>query len=257
MGHLVNIFSSFLILLSFTSTAVALPPLVKLDEKAANGDCLPKIDKFQANEIIDKYNVKFSGTTGPTDKMAVARVLASIDDLSGGKCHLPRDAAFAFRVDNKGISRYDGKNIQINAGAQNEKALREENKGSGGCNNTGLIAHELCHRIGSQALSGGRGITAYEFYRNRVPDECGLTKYAIHNKNDNPRNEEFAEVCSAFITNPEMLVNNKSQSCAKAMDAFKELIGDQSRSTKCGQKSIQLRYDWDTRPALPAGSSER
>lgn len=257
MAHLVNILGSFLLLLSFSSAAFALPALVKLDEKAANGDCLPTVDKFQANELIDKYNIKFSGSTGPTDKMAVARVLASIEDLSGGKCQLPRDAAFAFRVDNKGISRYDGKHIQINAGAQNEKALREENKGSGGCNNTGLIAHELCHRIGSQTLSGGRGITAYEFYRNRVPDECGLTKYAIHNKNENPRNEEFAEVCSAFITNPEILVNNKSKSCEKAMEAFKELIGDQSRSTKCEQKKIRLHYDWNTRPNRPDSGSER
>ncbi len=255
MQYLKNTLKSFVFLTLLTSTAMARPALVKLDEKAANGDCLPELNQSQAKGLIEKYKVKFSGSTGETDKMAVARVLASIDELSGGKSALPHEAAFAFRVDTRGISRYDGKHIQINAGAQNEQALRPENKGSGGCNNTGLIAHELCHRMGSQRVSGGRGITAYELYRMRVPNKCGLTGYSIHNTNKNPRNEEFAEVCSAFITNPEVLETNTSEACKNAKAAFKELIGDQSRATTCEQRKFRPRYQWNTRPT--GGSSER
>lgn len=71
--------------------------------------------------------------------------------------------------------------------------------------------HELGHKVGHASFA--RGEKFYDAY-SRLAGRCYPTRYSRHN-----RNEEFAEVFAAFLTNPEILSRGDA-ACKRAFAFF-------------------------------------
>lgn len=90
--------------------------------------------------------------------------------------------------------------------------------------------HEWAHLIGN---NGG-----YERYRKEVgvPPYCNVSGYSANNPNNSRRkeyNEHFAEVMTAFVTEPASLKNHPNSACRKAFDFFKKFFKKGDRAKEC------------------------
>lgn len=103
--------------------------------------------------------------------------------------------------------------------------------------------HEWGHLIGNSQMPGGGGNVYSSFLRAiggkvRTEDSgggqapCLVSRYA-----DNRSNEHFAEVLTAFVTEPSILLNNKgpgANACKKAYDFFEKVLFKKgSRAREC------------------------
>lgn len=91
--------------------------------------------------------------------------------------------------------------------------------------NVALIIHEMGHILGNTRVDHivdnmRTGGSWYSFYNSQVPKPCHFTQYAKTGWNNRKRNEEFAEVVSAYFTRPQLL-KNSGGSCVQAYNFLK------------------------------------
>jgi hypothetical protein len=90
--------------------------------------------------------------------------------------------------------------------------------------------HEWAHLIGNNG--------AYEIFRKQVgaPPYCNVSGYSANNPNNSRRkeyNEHFAEVMTAFVTEPASLKNHPNAACRKSFEFFKKFFKKGDRSKEC------------------------
>lgn len=170
---------------------------VKSDSKAY-GQCLAPVRSVgEAEKILELSNVHPGRGTTSRSIIAIALGIQQIWLLNGGPSKLVDGITFNFGARSR-VSR-PGMN-DVNMG---------HNYHDG---NVGHLMHELGHVVGSHGL--------YASYKaNTRP--CRVSNYAPTVWRDigqPPRQEEFAEVFSAFVIHPELLIN-------KCPDAFHYMAG--------------------------------
>jgi hypothetical protein len=189
---------------------------VKADQLAIRG-CISKVSVRQATEIVERYNYELIGAT-ILETRSVGTTLTWIERLNGGKPFqyaIPREGYGVRFREKKGNSAQKLGEIAINRNG----AL---NYGE----NIAQLAHEIGHLVGNNGL--------YAQYREAIghtkrhPKFCRVSGYS-----DDKANEQFAEVFAAFVTRPELIRDNKSDTCKKAYAFFKKVFANGGLADKC------------------------
>lgn len=210
--------------------------LVKLDPNAANGRCLPNL-AGDPNNILRQSGITVtkegsdSQITNPNDDRlrALARVVKSIRALGSEEINQSLEGPIVLGGGNRnrGVSTNRGELITLSGGPQNNQNMRPPTS-NGGVENSALISHMLAYRIGNT-----NGF--YDRYRAAVSGRCLISRHA----RSNPR-AEFAEVMTAYLTNPELLSNKNSTACNQAY-AFMRSIFTNDEDSDSGYLTCEER----------------
>ena len=154
------------------------------------------------------------GPVGEPVREALGRIVRTIEGISRGTFKYHSGVKLIIKS-TPGYSYHFAGTYEIIIRPGYESTLRVDNKSFGGTNNYGMLAHELAHFISlrDNAYIQNR-------YTKDVTVACNLTKYTFAN-----RREEFAEVFSSFLTNPDLL-NNGTTSCKEAKIFLSDLFGE-------------------------------
>lgn len=163
--------------------------------------------------------------TGDGRAKGVANVIHAVDSIGNGKFKAHEGVRFVFGNPGRSsrVSRRTMYDIQLNPGGQNISGVGSRDYG--GTHNRALIAHELGHYVGR---------LLYNRYFAAVKGKCFITGYA-----DDNRNEEFAEVFAAYITNPALFAG-KSKNCGKAFTFLAKEFGETNIGKSCESRLRSL-----------------
>jgi hypothetical protein len=177
-------------------------------------------DRLLASQNLSVRSASGSGAVTDREKRSVAAGIKRVQELNGGPLRTGMGPSqnggpypFVFKDSNGSNQRVN----QINIG---------RNTGRGHTHYGNSVAqhvHEWAHLIGN---NGG-----YPAYRNamRGMGYCMVSNYA-----DNNANEQFAEVFTAFVTEPEILLNNSRTpaACRAAFNFFKDEFFNRGRNVE-------------------------
>jgi len=252
--------------------------LIKINSKAAKGQCLPPFEKDPSSvlrqnnvEIFtakNKPNVKGkSGCQGfgtlpnrkalsnPADPRleSLARVVSTLSSLGTGKMTAHKNIKIVFGTVN-GPSRQCDDHVQLNRGTQNCLGLGTTlgSDPHGGTSNVALIAHELGHQI-----ANANDAKIFLDYKAFVQPRCQITEYAKNGRPKNPRSEEIAEVMAAYVTNPGIF-SDAPRGCEKAFEFMANLFGETPANGHTINKTCESRKAsrpsvTHNVPAVPSG----
>lgn len=215
---------SLSIVIGINSNFAHAEPLIGILKKepiAAKGLCTPKISQNQAEDVLKIFNIQ-TRNARDSEILAIGRGLSQIQKLSGGTFEPARNAKYIFRNGGGNISRQTANGIEMSRG--NTSTI----------SSVAYFIHELGHYVGN-ANNG----ELYSEYKSKIKSRCLFSRYA--SKDWTParaRNEEFAEVFAAFVTNPEILLRS-GQACAKAFEFFKNEVFEHGELAKCDRQNIQ------------------
>jgi hypothetical protein len=237
-------FASFINVAASNKAQAGSLGLVKVNQTAARGLCLPDRHEsvssvLRKNEISlftgDNQKPSARNKTGVSNRRSlsnsddraegVANVIHAVDHMGDGKFKAHEGVRFVFgnRGKSSANSRRTLYDIQLNPGNQNITGVGTSR--NGGTHNRALIAHELGHYVGR---------VLYNKYFSAVRSRCRLTRYAGKN-----RNEEFAEVFAAYITNP-ALFSGKGRHCKSAFKFFADEFNEKNINMSCDSRLKSL-----------------
>jgi hypothetical protein len=195
---------------------------MKHDQVAASGQCLlPVVDTdADAQKILDAYKIKAPKAL-PEERIALARGLFQVSALYGGIFKPMENVTVSFS-DGGGKSSQNGF-----SGGTNHIDMRRSDSCGWHPNNVAHMMHEFCHQVGNY-----NGASYYSSYARAVGGSCHPTGYSGSNSHEN-----FAEVCSAYITRPEKLLKG-DKGCQKAYAYFSEQVFKKNGSlASCNTKT--------------------
>lgn len=190
---------------------------LKNHERPARG-CLPVEDIRieEARSLMASQNITTDGATELEEK-TLGVSIARIQQLNGGVLRTgvwDGNSPYPFRFRNgKGYSGQRWDHIVINRKGEKEYGL-----------SVAQHVHEYAHFIGNR---GGYG--SYQSYMKGA-GLCMVSNYA-----DNSPGEQYAEVFTAFVTEPNILLSNKRtpNACKRAFNYFKEWFDHGDRVEEC------------------------
>jgi len=201
--------------------------MVKLDVKAANGDCL--VREAKPERTLEKHKIEFEGAFDVTDprQKAVANVISSLDRFQNKKFSMPTATKFKFSHKAE-VSRTLGDSlIEVNPSPASARAMRKPE--FGGTDNQALIAHMLAYQVAGQR-------TVYKDFRKKaaLQEKCLVSRYAISKR----ALSDFAEAFAAYLTNPDLL---NISDCEKTFAYMKDFFGEESNEITCASR--QKRFN--------------
>lgn len=205
---------------------------VKVDKRAANGICVPNLkENFDAVLLRNRVSlVREDGERVEVPiKEALARIIRTMEGISLGTFKYHNDVKLVI-MSKWGYSWHVRGTDEIFISPGAESSLHVKSKTLGGTNNYGMLAHELAHFVSMRDKEA-----VQKSYDDFVVIPCNVTKYTSVN-----RAEEFAEVFSAFLTNPDLL-NNDTVSCEKAKQFMSRLFRENpKKASNCESRSKSL-----------------
>ncbi|MCB0365943.1 MAG: hypothetical protein H6624_11135 [Bdellovibrionaceae bacterium] len=235
-------------------------------DNGANGRCLYQIQPNQQSlttAVFQRLGMSPTGNSNVGEYHAAAEVFHAMDTLGDGRFDFHKEASLRYesyttRKDKDGneVKKYFSTCnyktlIMRNSGCQARVAMDDSRDLFNGRNNTQHIAHEWGHCLGHLKKNGSR---VYDLYKKAVPDgSCKPTWYCDKNYSKGQyRNEEFAEVFSLYLTDPEHL--HQFPGCEKAFRFFADLFGE--KIPAAGPKAITCEsraayFNDDTYPGRP------
>ena len=177
-------------------------------------------DILLASQNLSVSNASGSGAVTAREKRTVAAAIKRVQELNGGPFQMGMGPSqnggpypFVFKDGNGSSQRAS----QINIGRNTSRGNNHYG------NSVAQHVHEWAHLIGN---NGG-----YPAYRSamRGMGYCMVSNYA-----DNNANEQFAEVFTAFVTEPEILLNNTRtpEACRVAFNFFKDEFFNRGRNVE-------------------------
>lgn len=189
--------------------------VMKRDKVARSGQCLLPVVKTaaQADEILRNYALR-APAAKPEERLAMAKVLFQMTALNGGVFRPLTDTSMSFNS-RDGVSRQSGNHLTMARGAHN-------------CNSP-HFGHEQAHILGHRHFRNGQNFyDAFSSYMGR--SRCVLRRTDAPHKSTYTaysRNENYAEMFSAYLTRPELLSQGNA-SCQKAYAFFAEEVFKES-----------------------------
>lgn len=190
---------------------------VKRNDLAASGHCLADVGTLQdAKNILARNGVEVPEKANFAEIRSVAIGVQQIELLGGPTAWLLKGVKYRFPK-RKSYSEYDGEHINMGA-----------NYNDG---NVAHVMHELGHYIGNT-----NGF--YERYKAAV-EPCYVSRYSRTSwAADRYRNEEFAEVWAAFVTNPGLLTMSRQESCRNAYKFFESQFPRSTEFAICSKEKL-------------------
>ncbi|GEM_PF-1929000 len=188
--------------------------------------CIPveDVDLEEARDLLASQNLTTENATN-LEIRTVGAAVKRVQELNGGPLRSgmgPGDRPFPFRfVDANGSQQY-GSYIKI--GRNTARKGRHHHGHS-----VAQHVHEWAHLIGNQG--------AYSQFRRYMDssgygqnDYCQVSNYAM-----SKANEQFAEVLTAFVTEPRILLNNTRTpaACRKVFEFFTQWFDDGEEVASC------------------------
>ncbi len=186
--------------------------------KRPSRGCIPakNVSLSEAKKLIKSQNLTTRGAR-PMEIRTLGAALKRIQQLAGGVCRLGRGSKkhpypFVF-VDNNGTSAQRATYIRINRHGKRNYGL-----------SVAQYVHEYAHYIGNNG-----GYAAFERSMRRY-GKCVVSNYANRNWH-----EQFAEVFTAFVTEPSILLSNRRspRACKHAFEFFKKWFKRGDRVKEC------------------------
>lgn len=177
-------------------------------------------DQLLASQNLSVRAASGSGAVTDLEKRSVAAGIKRVQELNGGPLRTGMGPSqnggpypFVFKDSNGSNQRVN----QINIGRNTSRGHKHYG------NSVAQHVHEWAHLIGN---AGG-----YPAYRRAMGGAgyCMVSNYA-----DNNANEQFAEVFTAFVTEPELLLNNSRTpaACRRAFEFFRDEFFDRGRNVE-------------------------
>lgn len=229
--------SALLLQVAMTAAAAPISPrvgIVKMEPLAASGTCTPKTDADKAQNVLKRFDIDIVNGT-ETNKLALSRGLLEIEKLAGGRFR-PAEGAIFKILPQQGCAQQLGKTIVLRHGC-------------GSLDSVAYYVHELGHYIGNNDRA-----KLYGEYKKTVTPRCAVSNYSLKDWTAaRARNEEFAEVIAAFVTNPSLLLKS-GPSCVKAYNFFRDHVFDKGELVGCDQnKPTAVAAKPDAKPNLDMG----
>lgn len=192
------------------------PTALKNHPRPSRG-CIPveNISLQEARRAMSLQNVTTDGAT-ELEERTLGVALVRIQQLNGGPLESGKwsgRSPYPFRIrDGGGTSRQAGDHILIRRKSHGRGAL-----------SVAQHVHEYAHLVGNNG-----GYNAYRSYMGGNGN-CMVSGYA-----DNNPNEHFAEVFTAFVTEPNLFnTSSPTAACRKAFEFFRGWFGDGDRVAEC------------------------
>jgi hypothetical protein len=239
MQHLVRwmmIVASFL-MYSHVAEATDVAPSLKMGEKnsarngfvytvasAANVDCLSETGDLGAHDL--GYSVKGGN---PETRAMIDNVVNTL--IAHNKNSLQKSLeGVEFVISEEKLQNAKTTGLAGVSNAKQKIIQLDSTKLKSPQFSAAVIAHEICHQIGSAKSSGQKSY--YEAYFDAVPTyRCPISTYSLRSFDSqgrvsgaNDRVEEFAEVCSANLVAPLHLAAQTTSSCRKASLFMREVL---------------------------------
>lgn len=194
---------------------------IKRDHAAKTGACLaPITDVEEAKEIIRRNGVRIEASANKKQILSVAIGVQQVELLAGSPSEYIEGSYFKFPKRLR-YSRQTGSAIEMGANYTD--------------GNVAHVMHELGHYVGNRGLYGP--------YKENVP-VCEITVYSkVHYTPARYRNEEFAEVWAAFVTNPELLKNSQDAGCREAYAFFSQVFPEAEKYAVCDRAFLSSLVD--------------
>jgi hypothetical protein len=188
------------------------------DRRGSAGICVADVNNVNdARQILTRNRVNVGRGTNTRQMIAVAKGIQQIEILAGAsasKYITGTNFTFPKRRHN---SSYRGGGV-IAMGSNHRDG------------NVSHVMHELGHHVGMAGLYGP--------YKKQV-GTCHHTGYCkMRWRGQAPRNEEFAEVFSAFVTHPELLKNSKMKGCRQAYEFLSKHFKQAGRYAVCNKSLL-------------------
>ena len=199
--------------------------------KGPRRGCLPveNVSKQDAIKALASQNLTYRAGSGhgkvkDSEVRALGAAILSVQYLNGGPLAMgkpaknqPNPLPIEFR-DQKG-SQQKWEKIEIGRSGHMHYGT-----------SVAQHVHEWAHLIGN---NGG-----YEKFRKEVgvPPYCNVSGYSANNPKNSRRkefNEHFAEVLTAFVTEPASLKNHSNKACKKAFEFFRKFFKKGDRYKEC------------------------
>lgn len=205
-------------------------------------ECMRKqVPSANASSLKSQYGINTDGSSAAFVDQGIATAAERLKDL--GRPAFMNGMTIELFPGGRGAkcsSFTPGKkHVQIvTSCARSDGSIRNSNATSISLN----VLHEVGHAVGQGNM--------YKSYQGSV-SKCAISPYCTNNDNDNPRNEEFAEVFAAFVHAPSTL---KSR-CPDAYDFMaKNVFGTQGTKNICnGIPSSSMAAENAPNP-MPVGS---
>ena len=188
------------------------------DRRASAGLCVADVNSTtDANRILARNNVRVGKGTNTKQLISVAKGIQQIELLAGGQSKYISGSSITFPR-RQWNSRYAGGGV-VQMGRNHRDG------------NVAHVMHELGHHVGSAG-------NLYGAYRSEVAT-CRHTDYCRARwRGQGPRQEEFAEAFSAFVTHPEMLKNSKQAGCRQAYAFFAKRFPQAGKYAVCNKHML-------------------
>ena len=184
-----------------------------------------EVSSAEARRLLASQNLSVASASGSGDVTdreirSVAAGIKRVQELNGGVLSTGMGPSqnggpypFVFKDSNGSNQRVN----QINIGRNTSRGHNHHG------NSVAQHVHEWAHLIGNNG--------AYSSYRRAMGSNglCMVSNYA-----DNNANEQFAEVFTAFVTEPEILLNNSRTpaACRAAFNFFKDEFFNRGRNVE-------------------------
>ena len=189
------------------------------DEIAKMGQCLPfeKVTAEEAKDILANQKIKVSANITKAELSALGTGIKQIQNLYGGQFPGVQGANFKYANEATNWNQSSGP-IKVNRYWANDRGMNSSN--------IAMLIHELGHYVGNNSREGNPA--TYNRYFKAVPEPCRFSWYA-----KNRRKEEFADVFSTMVVNPENLLKSDDLYCRKAYNFFKAEIFSKGELAQC------------------------
>lgn len=165
-------------------------------------ECIPQVST-DPDLILKNHGIEVKNLPS-TYRRYVAEAVSLMSDLHGKSMQALRGAKVVYNQKLHIVARQTTGPIELSPEGMGIKAI---------------YVHEIGHVIGNAKAANGR--TYYQNYGVKVPGKCHFTEYSrVSYGGFGQRNEEFAEVMTAYLLAPEMLLDG-GPSCRQAYDFFR------------------------------------
>ncbi len=199
---------------NFANAQYVVPNSMGHHKESREGQCLPssvkslKSKDFEA--LLKKNKINFTNAT-EQEKVAVAKGIAQIENLFGKEFPGIFNAHFKY-FNNNGVWNQNNGPIHVYRGWHHDSK-----------SNTNMLIHELGHHVGNN--KNPNNPLNYSRYFSAVKERCRFSGYG-----STKLNEEYAEVFTAFIMAPNLLLE-QGGGCVQAYHFFKQNLHKNSNKS--------------------------
>jgi hypothetical protein len=209
------------------------------DPVSSEGQCLTKleqrsgkrIDIHIAREILKRNSVTTTANATKKEIIALAIGIQRVEQLHGKAFPGVQGVHYIYTQASRVWNQHAGP-IHVNRNWSIDTGMNSEN--------IGMLIHELGHYVGNN--KNPLNTASYAKYFKAVPEPCYFSWYSLQS-----RNEEYADVFSTFILNPNNLLKFGSRGCRKAYEFLRKEAFGKGKMTVCAPKASKPRdglFDW-------------